>query len=103
MSDWFENMGIPSLEDLKDSAKTMLIQQLGVDKFLLDTPCSTADEMYTPSVHGWKNGEFLLDTPCSTADEMYTPSVHGWKNGEFLLDTPCNTTDEMYTQSVQGW
>lgn len=57
MSNWLENMGIPSLEDLKDSAKTMLIQQLGVDKFLLDAPCDAASKMYSPSVRGWKNGE----------------------------------------------
>lgn len=57
MSNWLENMGIPSLEDLKDSAKTMLIQQLGVDKFLQDGPCHINDDLYSPSVNGWKNGK----------------------------------------------
>eukprot|EP00105_Crassostrea_gigas_P044414 XP_019928562.1 PREDICTED: uncharacterized protein LOC105342368 [Crassostrea gigas] len=55
MSNWLENMGIPSLGDLKDSAKTMLIQQLGVDKFLQDRPCDINDDLYSPSVNGWKN------------------------------------------------
>lgn len=57
MSNWLENMGIPSLGDLKDSAKTMLIQQLGVDKFLQDRPCDINDDLYSPSVNGWKNGK----------------------------------------------
>ena len=57
MTDWLDNMGIPSLEDLKDSAKAMLIQQLGMNNFLLDAPCKTSDALYSPSVNGWKNGK----------------------------------------------
>ena len=54
-------MGIPSLENLKDNAKTMLIQQLGVDKFLQDTSCTRSAPFYNPHVNGWKNGSLVQD------------------------------------------
>ena len=43
---------------MKDSAKAVLLQQLGVDQWMLDTPCSITDNLYTPSVNGWNNGEW---------------------------------------------
>lgn len=58
ISNWLNNMGILSLENLKDNAKTMLIQQLGVDKFLQDTSCTRSAPFYNPHVNGWKNGRF---------------------------------------------
>lgn len=50
-------MGNVTLDSMKDSAKAVLLQQLGVDQWMLDTPCSITDNLYTPSVNGWNNGE----------------------------------------------
>lgn len=48
-------MEIPSVNDLKDNAKTLLLQQLGIDQYLSDKPCDAGEELYSPSLQGWKN------------------------------------------------
>lgn len=52
-------MGNLTLDGMKDSAKAVLLQQLGVDQWMSDTLCSITDDLYTPSVNGWKNGTEL--------------------------------------------
>ncbi|XP_062616058.1 uncharacterized protein LOC134277763, partial [Saccostrea cucullata] len=55
LTNWMKNMNIASLTDLKDNAKTLLIQQLQIDKFLLDATCDIHDDAYSPSKKGWSN------------------------------------------------
>ena len=57
LSNLLQEMGNVTLDSMKDSAKAVLLQQLGVDQWMLDTPCSITDNLYTPSVNGWNNGE----------------------------------------------
>lgn len=59
MSNLLQEMGNLTLDGMKDSAKAVLLQQLGVDQWMSDTPCSITDDLYTPSVNGWKNGREL--------------------------------------------
>ena len=59
LADWLDDMEIPSINDLKDNAKTLLLQQLGIDQYLLDTPCEASGDMYSPSVQGWNNRQFF--------------------------------------------
>lgn len=59
MSNLLQEMGNLTLDGMKDSAKAVLLQQLGVDQWMSDTPCSITDNLYTPSVNGWNNGREL--------------------------------------------
>lgn len=59
MSNLLQEMGNLTLDGMKDSAKAVLLQQLGVDQWMSDTPCSISDNLYTPSVNGWNNGREL--------------------------------------------
>lgn len=59
MSNLLQEMGNLTLDGMKESAKAVLLQQLGVDQWMSDTPCSITDDLYTPSVNGWKNGREL--------------------------------------------
>jgi hypothetical protein len=61
-------MGNVTLDTMKDTAKAVLLQQLGVDQWMADTPCKTTDSLYTPSVNGWKNGKFIY-TQCQRLEE----------------------------------
>lgn len=63
LADWLQDMEIPSINDLKDNAKTLLLQQLGIDQFLLDTPCDAGEELYSPSLQGWKNRQYKYQKP----------------------------------------
>lgn len=58
-ANWLKEMEIPSINDLNDNAKSLLIQQLGIDQYLLDTPCDAGGELYLPSLHGWKNRLYI--------------------------------------------
>lgn len=59
LADWLDDMEIPSINDLKDNAKTLLLQQLDIDQYLLDTPCEASGDLYSPSVQGWNNRQFF--------------------------------------------
>ncbi|XP_062593831.1 uncharacterized protein LOC134255325, partial [Saccostrea cucullata] len=72
LTDWLQEMDIPSVSDLKNNAKTLLLQQLGVEQYLLETPCDASGDLYFPNVHGWKN-ECPLDwvvLPQITSDKV---------------------------------
>ena len=71
LADWLDDMEIPSINDLKDNAKTLLLQQLGIDQYLLDTPCEASGDLYSPSVQGWKNGQFFYTNNISFRITLY--------------------------------
>lgn len=58
-TNWLQEMNV-TLDNLRDNAKSLLLQQLGVDQYLLETPCDVASDRYSPSEHGWKNGKLQL-------------------------------------------
>lgn len=58
-TNWLQEMNV-TLDNLRDNAKSLLLQQLGVDQYLLETPCDVASVRYSPSEHGWKNGKLQL-------------------------------------------
>ncbi|XP_062579219.1 uncharacterized protein LOC134241150, partial [Saccostrea cucullata] len=70
-TNWLHEMNITQ-ENLRDNAKALLVQQLGIDQYLLDTPCDSSGDVYSPSVQGWKN-ECPLDwvvLPQITSDKV---------------------------------
>jgi hypothetical protein len=56
IADWMEDKGVDIGESLGKAGAELLMQQLGLDKFLRDTPCDRTRAPYTPSVNGWQNG-----------------------------------------------
>ena len=42
---------------LPEYAILQLVKDLGVAGYLKETPCDTTSIVYTPAVHGWKQGQ----------------------------------------------
>lgn len=77
LSNLLQEMGNVTLDTMKDTAKAVLLQQLGVDQWMSDTPCSITDNLYTPSVNGWNNGkkDLVLDEHSTNMQFLSAPIV----------------------------
>ena len=42
---------------LPEYALLQLVKDLGVAGYLKETPCDRTSSLYTPAVHGWKQGQ----------------------------------------------
>ena len=63
MSSMLENNGIDLTGpiDVKwEDAVKFVLAAIGVDKYLLEDPCSITDEVYQGGENGWNNGNILI-------------------------------------------
>ena len=44
------------LNDLTESFKQKLYEDLGISSYLKDQPCTVTSDTYTPNIDGWKSG-----------------------------------------------
>ncbi|XP_053392737.1 uncharacterized protein LOC128555173 [Mercenaria mercenaria] len=68
MSTWLENNGLSSIEPLHirwEEAVKFVLAVIGVDKYLLEDPCTVEDEVYNGAVDNWNNecGFITSDLP----------------------------------------
>ncbi|KAL5015120.1 hypothetical protein ScPMuIL_009390 [Solemya velum] len=52
---WMKNKGLEAKETLKSAGVKLLLEQLGMTEYLLDTPCNAKHEPYSPNVAGVNN------------------------------------------------
>ncbi|KAK3609660.1 hypothetical protein CHS0354_035945 [Potamilus streckersoni] len=55
LTSWMKNH---ALDTMTDAAVKFLLEQLGIDTYLLNPPCSAKDLIYQGAVNGWKNACF---------------------------------------------
>jgi hypothetical protein len=62
MSAWLKNNGLDTIEPIHvrwEDAVKFVLAATGVDKYLLEEPCSVDEAIYQNAVDGWNNGNIL--------------------------------------------
>ncbi|XP_021353372.1 uncharacterized protein LOC110450253 [Mizuhopecten yessoensis] len=65
VKDWMANLHQNLTQRMTGAALDLLLQQLGLDDFLRDSPCNRSSPTYWPSTNGWKDdcGKSFLSLP----------------------------------------
>jgi hypothetical protein len=56
LNEWLNNVGSSIDDNLPTAVVALLLNQLNIDKFQQETPCSSSEVMFMNTSNGWNSG-----------------------------------------------